>query len=307
MAEAPPDTLPFILYGRIVGAATAAMQRSDQYNNSNSQWHYAARSDGWRPEFTDDTTITYYRAHHEGAKIVARNIQLTPQTKIEYSNPVIIPSNPHRTIQKVRVPAGQSTKVTIREKTIDTATLNESAEVGLKLTLEAHFGYVSGTASGGPQGGGSVTAEASAKYTRQWGISGTVEKEQTVELPITGPFFGSVELVRDISDVSTTVYCTPDFEFQVECWEGGTKLYSWESYAVLLSVLEGAAPVNRDLAAKFAYDPVNLVNQNLSEARIRSFGSRKIPQIHYTTKYNNVSNIQINYLPDKSSRELPNE
>ena len=295
MAEGPPaNKIEWVLRSRITEAVTAAMQRSPQYNNKDSHWHYVAQADMWRPELTGDTTITYTRSHHEGAVIVAKNLQLTPKTKVEYSEPVIIPGNPSRTTYKITdLSAGQVWRRKISEKTIDTATLEEQASVGLKLTAEAHFGYKSGTATGGPEGGGSLTAEASANYTRKWGITGQVERAFEEEYVVTGPFNGTVDIVRDISEVTTKMTVSPDFEFTVEVWENSNKLYAWNSYAELILVLEGGAPTDRALSKEFQYDPVNFQFNRISPERIKSFSRSKIKPLDWIIHHDGVGTVQV--------------
>ena len=299
------DTLPFILFGRIVGAACAVMRRSPYSEQAGSNWYRPSSTEIWNPELVDDTTLVYTRRNHPGATIVARNLQVRNLADIEVSEPVVVKEAvDERYSINVRVPAGQSFNVKLQHKFSETKTLLESAEVGLKLGFEASVGYTPGSATGGVTGGVKFTAEASAAYKRAWGNNTTTEDTIDLTLPVQGPFIGQVSAVRAVSDLSVTSKLTPDFEFQVEIQNNGGKLYGWDSYAELIRVLKGEAPTNRDLSKEFVHDPLDENSLGgISDARIKSFSARKIPVISFGSKFQDVKALRIEYIPDKAAME----
>ena len=117
--------------------------------------------------------------------------------------------------------------------------LDEEAEVGLKLGLEASVGYNPPNTTGGVTGGVKFTAEATAKYNRKWGHTDNVQDTIDIELPVNGPFIGLIQALRGKSTIQVSCETTPHFEGQIKVYDGNTLLYSWNSYADLLRVLNG--------------------------------------------------------------------
>lgn len=293
------NTLPFLLYGRIVGGANAALARAPEREDPYSGFYHTVRGDVWTPEQTDDTTIQYTRAHHPQAKIIAKNLQIANIADITWSQPVVInSSNEERHAINVRVPAGQSFQTRLQHTFSETTSLLEAAHVGLKLGFETTFGYKSGTATGGPEGSQKITGELSASYDRTWGSTSKTERTVDITLPVNGPFIGTVSLVRSTADLEVTTEVSPNFEFQIEVQDNGRTLYKWDSYATLIRVLRGEAPTDRALASKFIYDPIKGENTPASTALIRSLESRKLPKVHFANRYNDVSNISVQFIPD---------
>ena len=217
-----------------------------------------AVGDGWDWELTHDTTVEYRRNIDSDARIVLENIQVTDIGAFEWGPPVVVSEDvKERRLVPIRLHTGSSYVVKTSEAFTRTTTLEEAAKVGLELAMETHFGYKASTTTGGLEGGGSISAKATAEYSRKWGSSTSTTESADRALTINGPFVGQAEMVRSISKISRTITTPPTLEHQIIVYDGDTELYRWNTFAELILVLQGAAPTDRALSKKFYKAPLS--------------------------------------------------
>ena len=293
------NTLPYLFYGRIVGAAAYAMARSPQFDDAGSSWYRANRSDDWRPERTHDRQITYTRVNHPGAVIVFDEIQLTGVADTDWGSPITTGEEViEEHLVKANVPDKQSSKTAINHKFAKTTTLNEAAGVSATLAMEAQVGYTPGTATGGAGGHFKLGLSVTGSYEKKWGSQEGSDDAINVDLPIQGPYIGLIQVKRSRASVSVHGETTPEFEGSVKLYDNGALIYQWATYEELLSVLRGEAPTDRALAKAFTFDPFTRTGGGISDAAYRSLTSRRLPKVHWNTTFDKVSMITLNWLPD---------
>ena len=294
------DSLPLSLLSRTIWSVSFAMERSPQHDDTGSAWHYVAVGDGWDWELTHDTTVEYRRNINPNAKIVLENIQVTDIGAFQWGPPVVVSEDvKERRLVPVRLHTGSSYVVKTAEAFTKTTSLEESARVGLELAMETHFGYKASTTTGGLEGGGSISAKATAEYSRKWGSSTSTTESADRALTINGPFVGQAEMVRSISKISRTITTPPTLEHQIIVYDGDTELYRWNTFAELLLVLQGAAPTDRALSKKFYKAP-------LSQTELHAiFAHQSIAPVTWTALYDNVVTEPIKEVMDvEQTREL---
>ena len=293
------DTLPYLLYGRVVGPAVAAMQRAPQAEDSGSAWTHPSTGDTWLPAYVSDSVLSYTRSHSPGAVIRFENLQPSNLADTKWDPPVKAgETDVERFAVHASVPAGQTTKVAFGRRFSDVKTLEEEATVSAKLSFEAHVGYAPANTTGGVSGGVKFGVEATAGYRKKWHGGTTEDKTVNLEIPVVGPFIGSVIASRSKTSLQTRATLVPTFEGQVVITDNGAEIYRWNTYADLLAVLAGNAPLDRALAGAFTFDPLTQTGGGISEARIKSFNARRLPEVSWPVVYDDVSDIDISFRPD---------
>lgn len=287
--------LPRLLYPKVIKAVTLAMERSTQYSDNNSAWHYAHWTDEFDAELTEATTVQYTRKNRPKARIVLKQIQVTDLSQMDWGHPVVIESNiTEQYNDTLRVDAGAEFDDTVSHTFSKTKTLEESYKVGLTLELKTKIGYQPPYESGGAVGGVEFDVTATAEYGKRWGENTTQTDTVSRHITIKGPWVGSYQATRSVDKMSRTIKTKPLFEFLIEVWDGDNKVHVWNTFAELLQVLRGEAPTDRALGKEFWEKPI-------SSAEYRSIHNYHPPEqlIEFNAIYDNVVSQSIEAIEEK--------
>ena len=293
------DTLPYVLYGKIIPAVALVMARSEQYEDANTGWYHVSLSDTFVPEWTSEHEITYRRRGSRAA-VVYKNVQMTNLADVHWGHPVTVSEGQAEEYAiRATVPKNQSIKTRLTHTWGSVTSLAEEASAGLKLASKTTLGYDPPLATGGFKGSEELTAEATASYDRKWGRTDNVQDTIDIELPVNGPFIGTVQARRSKTTLQVSCDVTPEFTGQVKIMDGDKELYSWDSFDDLIRVLQGNAPIDKDLAKAFTYDPLTNTGGGVDDYVLsHSLNSSRTPRIHWVNTFDNVSTVTITFEPD---------
>lgn len=290
-------TLPEFLHGRVAAFTELVMLRDSRRDDWNSPWHYFTASEGLKWNFRDEHTLIYTRRNHAGAQIILSNLQPGDVSDADIGKPVILSKDLiDRYTDNILISDGASLDTEFSHTFSKTTTLKEAAEVALKLAYEMSLGYKSGSATGGIEGGVKFTAEASAKYSREWGSSETTTNTVKRGVHITGPWAGLSIAERSVTRQSITMTVDPNFQYSISIVENGKQLYGWDSFGQLMQVLNGNAPNSYDLAESFRTNP-------LSQGQKHWPVNRRAPKLEWTAVYDNVNSQDIQIVKDGAATQ----
>ena len=287
--------LPRLLYPKVIKAVSFAMERSSQYSDGNSAWHYNHFTDEFLPELTENTTVEYKRKNRPNARIVLKQIQITDLSQMDWGHPVVVETDiKEQYNDTIRVDAGAEFDSTVSHTFSKTKTLEEAFKVGLELELKTKVGYAPAYETGGVHGDVEFNVKATAEYGKRWGENETTTDTVSRHAVIKGPFIGSYQAIRSVDKMSRTIKTKPLFEFIIEVWDGSNKLHVWNTFAELLQVLRGEAPTDRALGKEFWEKPI-------SSAEYRSINNYHPPEqeIEFNALYDNVVSQKIMIVEEK--------
>ena len=284
-----------LLYPKTVKAVSFAMERSSQYSDNNSSWHYNHWTDEYEHELTSSNSVSYTRKIRPNAKIVLKNIQITDLSQMDWGHPIVIESNiAERYSDTIRLDKGAVFDDTVEHTFSKTKTLEEAYKVGLELELKTKIGYQPAYETGGAVGGVEFDVKATAEYGKKWGENTTQTDTVSRHIRLEGAWVGSYEATRSTDKMSRKIKTKPLFEYQIEVWDGANKVHAWNTWEELLEVLRGEAPTDRALGKEFFEKPI-------SDAEYHVINSYHPPQqeIEFTAIYDNVVSQSIEVIQEK--------
>lgn len=278
-----------------------AMERSAPAANPASPWYHFTSTTGLVGEQVDDTTIVYKRFKggtsyanavvDDGAQVVLRNLQLADGMDVQLGPLVTISSDKVERFEDViDIDEGTTLDRTISHTFAKLHSFQEQNNVAMTAAIEAVAGWKSGEA-GGFEGSVKVSLAVNVAHNKQTTDTETETDMVSVVAHIVGPWRGKYIATRSTDRVSQTITTRPSFEHQVEVWESGRKVFEWNSFDELKSVLMGEAPTNRDLARQFLNNPI-------SGSEFRSIEHYLLPEIRWAVVYDSFNRSDIRLKKD---------
>ena len=295
-----------ILTSRTAWAMFHLFNRVDQGDDPNSPWYAYSVTDPLKIEWVDWTTLRFTREKRNAgdvrpdAIVELTNIQLASTEGLVEGPTIVVSSDvKERAVSKINIARNTSYNETVSHTFSKLTTLREAAEVGAKIGFEATVGYQPPNTTGGVTGGVKFSAEISAKYSRNWGSDTTDSNTVSRNVHIDGPWRGRYIAERSVAKLQRTMSVPSNFEFQINVYEGTNKIYSWDSYALLLATLKGQAPDSVDAAKSFVYNSANPNRSGpISLSELHAMNAYLLPPITWIVTWDDVNYQTIDLVED---------
>lgn len=294
-----------ILYARTARMMDFVMSRSPFRDLDSSSWHYYSASEGMHVELTQWDELKFWRRNTDfdrsGAVVYLKNIRPSNTDGLKMGDPAVSgQADVQKKVWNLNIDEGVQYSNKFTHTFSKTTTLKEAAGVALELATKTLFGYKSGTATGGPEASQEFSAKVSAHYNREWGNTDVDTNTVEETFNFTGPWKGKVIAERSTSNVSIPMELPGGFTYSIHVMDNGREIYHWDSYETLLQVLGGHAPSSEHLGLTFALDPI-------TPSLLTNIGSRIIPPIKWTARFQSVNYQDIIALKDKDDTQEEQE